>query len=444
MNQTLSLSQKLQQVLSPRMLQMLKTLNLSYVDLIDDIYQQSEENPTLELDRQDELFSYARSLSDRAGASTVDGEMIEREIKANAPTLVEFLIEQLHLEDLDELDYKIGEELIHNIDERGYLQDYAQVKAELMQNLGVKRTHVDKLLGIIQSFEPDGVGARNLKECLQIQVREYNFESDTLRDIILEIIKKHFELLIKKKYDQIAELAGIQTEGVERVAEFIEKNLTHNPGFMYRNEENVRTVVPSFVVEKKEDGSYAGINLEEKKGPTLRISQSYLSAINDPSVDEETKIFIREKLEKAKQFIEDIKKRHEITQKIIDIITSRQQEFFESGYYWLKPLQQNELSRLLGIHRSTISRAVSTKYVQTPRGLLPLKYLCPRDFKGFSAAQIKGMMLKILDEKPKMSDQKLAEYLKQERGINIKRRTVTKYRLELGFGSSRERKQDGN
>jgi len=444
LGQVQTLSQRLQQVLSPRMLQMLKTLNTPYVDLVDEMYKIAEENPTLEMDKQDELFSFAKTLTDYAKDYTVEGSSIERDIKADAPNLVGFLISQLHLEDLDEVDYEVGEMLIDNIDNRGYLQNYPDVKEEIMKTLNVKRSRVDKLLSLVQTFEPDGVGARNLKECLIIQVNEYNFEAEELRNIIIKVIKEHFDLLAKKDFATIAEVLGIQEDGVKHIAEFIEKNLTHNPGFMYRSDEKVTTVIPSFLVKPKDSGvGYEGLNLEEKKGPVLRINHSYLEALSKDNVDEETKSFIREKLESAKQFMEDIQKRHEITQKIIDIIVERQSDFLKDGYYWLKPLQQNELAQILGIHCSTISRAVSTKYAQTPRGLLPLKYLCPRNFKGHTSAQIKGIMLRLLEDNPKMSDQKISDYLKTERGIDIKRRTVTKYRMEQGFSSSRERKKDG-
>ncbi len=444
MGQTITLSQKLQQVLSPRMLQMLKRLNVSYVDLVSEVNAAVEDNPVLELARQDELFSYASSLGDYGRGATVDGAIIERELKSSAATLTQYLIDQLHFEDLDEVEYQIGEILIDNIDNRGYLEDYTKVKQEIMDQLSVKRTRVDKVLEVIHTLEPEGVGARNLKECLLIQIREYNFESDALRDILTVVVKNHLDNLAKKKYAKIAEALEIQEEGVERVAEFIEKHLTHAPGLMYRNDEQVRTVIPSFLVERLDDGHYKGINLEEQKGPQLRISHAYLEALNDPATDAATKEFIKGKLDSAKQMMEDIKKRHEITQKIIDTVVSRQQDFFEKGIYWIKPLQQKELAQLLGIHRSTVSRAVSTKYVQTPKGLLSLKFLCPRDFKGHTSSQIKGLMISLLNDNPKLSDRVIGDLLKNEHGIDIKRRTVSKYRLELGLGSSRERKLDGN
>ena len=120
----------------------------------------------------------------------------------------------------------------------------------------------------------------------------------------------------------------------------------------------------------------------------------------------------------------------------MDIIVKTQTDFLENGYYWLKPLQQDTLAQNVGVHPSTISRAVSTKYAETPQGLYPLKYLCPRNFKGYTAMQIKGMLIKIVREQPQLSDQKIANLLHERRGIPIKRRTIAKYRADLGEASS--------
>jgi len=165
-----------------------------------------------------------------------------------------------------------------------------------------------------------------------------------------------------------------------------------------------------------------------------------MSLLDNPDTDEATRKYIKEKMEAAKIFIENIQKRHETIQKIIDIITKTQQEFFNNGYYWLNPLQQNKLANLIGVHPSTISRAVSTKYAETPQGLYPLKYMCPRNFKGFSTMQIKGMLKKILGEEKKLSDQKIANFLRETRNFDMKRRTITKYRMEMGEESSYKRK----
>lgn len=445
---TVNLSQQLRMILNPRMLQLLKTLHLPYIDLMESINRETTENPTLEIEKPDELLEYARTLrSGKTATADFDDSMPDKEIKDLGPSLQEYLIEQIRLESLEENDEKIAEYIINNIDERGYIKDYPKVREEIIQEFQVKSCNVDKVLSLIQTLEPEGIGARNLKECLLIQVQEYNFESEQLQDIIYKAIKYHFEDLAKKNFEKIARELDIETEGVKHIADFVEKNLTPAPGLLYRSDRQEQTIIPSFQIKKEQDQNtqqikYLAVNLEKQKGPQLKINNHYLQLLDNPETDENTKKFIKEKLEAAKIFIDNINKRHETIQKIIDIITSSQQDFFNKGYYWLNPLQQNKLANMIGVHPSTISRAVSTKYAETPQGLYPLKYMCPRNFKGFSAMQIKGMLRKILGEQKKLSDQKIADFLRETRNFDIKRRTITKYRLELGEASSYERKKE--
>lgn len=444
---TVNLSQQLRLILNPRILQLLKTLHLPYVDLMESIARETTENPALEVEKGDELLEYARALRGTRSTSTpadFDELMPDKEIKDMGPTLQEFLLQQVRLEELEEGDEKIAEYIINNIDEKGYIKDYPRVRDEIMKECQVKSCNVDKVLSLIQALEPDGVGARNLKECLLLQLQEYNFDSPELQEVIYKTIKYHFEDLAKKKYAEIAQALDIEPEGVEHIAQFVEKNLTPSPGLQYRSDRQEQTIIPSFQIKKEDSPSgikYSAVNLEKEKGPQLRISNHYLRLMDTPGTDEKTKKYIKEKLEAAKIFIENIQKRHETIQKIIDIITGSQQEFFQKGYYWLNPLQQNKLANIIGVHPSTISRAVSTKYAETPQGLYPLKYMCPRNFKGFSAMQIKGMLRTILHENKKLSDQKISDFLRENRNIDIKRRTITKYRLELGEESSYERKK---
>ncbi len=445
LNQSLNLSQQLKLVLNPRMLQLLKTLHLPYTELIDSINKEVVENPALEFEKQDELIAYAKTLADSKVSHTVDFDesMPDKEIKDRGPSLQDYLEEQIRLEELEEKDLQIAKYLIANIDEKGYLTDYPEVRREIMQKFGVKSCNVDKVLEIVQTLEPEGVGARNLKECLLIQVNEFNFESEALQNIIYKTIKYHFEKLAKKKYQEIADELGIEEEGVKHIAEFVEKNLNPAPGYLYRNDRQEQTIIPSFVIRENEDQAETKFiyeNLEETKGPRLKINNQYLNMLENKETDEETKKYLKEKLEAAKIFIDNINKRQNTVNNIIKIITNSQQEFFQKGYFWLQPLQQNNLASQVGVHPSTISRAVSTKYAETPQGLYPLKYMCPRNFKGYTAMQIKGMLRSLLKEQKNMSDQKISDYLKEHRNIDIKRRTITKYRLELGETSSYERK----
>ncbi|MDR1997937.1 MAG: RNA polymerase factor sigma-54 [Candidatus Margulisbacteria bacterium] len=441
---SLTLSQQLKMVLNPRMLQLLKTLHLPYQDLLESINKEVTENPALELAKQDELLRYARTLTHSGERSMTgyDETKPDRELKARGPSLKEHLLQQARLEDFAAADAKVAEFLIDAIDERGYIENYPAVREEIMTSTGLPKVRVDNILTVIQSFEPDGVGARNLKECLLIQVREYNFEAEQLRQVMHDVIKYHLDDLAKKDFAAVAEDLDLDLEGVQYINDFIEKNLNPLPGNAFKSDDRVQTVIPSFVIEKAGKNAFNVVNLEADKGPQLRISGQYLQMLDNPDADAQTRAYLKERVLAARLFIENLQKRYQTVQNIVDIIAKTQKDFFDNGYYWLKPLQQDNLAQSVGVHPSTISRAVSTKYVETPQGLYPLKYLCPRDFRGYTAMQIKGMLIKIMREQPELSDQKISLWLQEHRGIDIKRRTITKYRLQLGGGSSYARKSE--
>ncbi len=439
--QSPQLYQTMQLFLSPRMLALLKTLQLPYAELIASINKEAESNPLLEVTRPDELLEYAKSLRQGISAkkeADYDPLDQEKDVRASELSLEDHLLMQLRLESIDELDYKIGEVLIRSLDEKGYLTDYPACRDGIMRMLSVKRCNVDKVLSLIQTFEPEGIAARNVKECLVLQIEGYAFESDVLRDILLKTVKGHLDDLAKKNYAGIAKALDLTEEGVVQLARFIEKNLTATPASGYRTAHTAEHVIPSFQVTANTDGTYAIANLEEEKGPSLAFNQHYVALLEDPKTDPETKAFLQEKFEAAKQFMENIRSRHQTVQKIIDIISKTQADFFKDGVFMMRPLMQKELAAKLGVHRSTISRAVSTKYIYTPQGVFPLKFLCPRDRSGYSPNQIKGLIKTLIRGAADISDQKVCDIL-QSRGIDIKRRTVTKYRHELNIGPSFKR-----
>ena len=432
MQQNLNLT--ITQVLSPRMLQMLKTLNLSYTDLLDKIKTESENNPLLEVTRNDELVAFAKELhhsrTQVAGLADYDPDAPAQDFKGQTASLTEHLLGQLKLENLSKADFEMATLLVEDLDARGYFTDYAAIKAKIMEKFNVARTHVDSLLRVIQTLEPDGVGARSLKECLILQVEQMNFESEKLRDALIAVIEDHLPLLAKKKFEEIAEALEITPEGVQHLAQFIESNLNPNPASGFKDNAPAQIVIPSFLIEPDEKLGFRGINLEEDKGPRLQINQQYLKALEDPRTDEATKNYIKEKLTAAQDMIFNYKARQENIKKLLDIIVEKQKEFFEKGSFWLKPLQQNQLAQIVGMHPSTVSRTVATKFAQTPQGFFPLKYMCPREFKGFSPYQIRARLRDIRMSNPKLSDSKITKKL-QEDGLDIKRRTVAKYRSDM-------------
>jgi RNA polymerase sigma-54 factor len=438
-----NLEQSLQLHLSPQMLAMLKVLQLPYHDLLVEIDKASEENPFVEIEKPDALVEYIRYLgSDKKLKKQVDFDAYPglENVKSLPRDLISHLLEQLQLEDLGAPLPAIGEFLIENIDSSGYFKNYEEIKSEAVAKLSVTPQQVDQALSVIQGFEPDGVGARDLKECLLIQVREYNFEDIELEEVLEEALRKHLDQIAKKEYKAVAQAMDISEAGVMEIAEFIRENLTPAPASEFGEE--IRQVVPSFAVEK-EDGKLKLINLEERYGPKITLSREYDRMLRDKKTDAETVKFLKDKLVKAKELMENLLKRGETSKRIVDIILEVQKDFVETGAKKLKPLLQRDLADRLGVHPSTISRAVAGKFIQTPKGVFPLKFLCPRELGGATSVSIKARLVDIMkgeDKRQTLSDDDLVKKLSQE-GIVIGRRTVSNYRTALGLRPSAERQE---
>jgi len=435
------LKQTLELLLSPRLLQMLNILHLPYCDLVAQIDKEAEENVMLEVERHDELIEFLNYLtSDKkirkeADFSEMPGlENVRREEKS----LPEHLLDQLELEELEPQHNEIAKDIIGGIDPQGYLLDYPRLREEIMKKHDVSRPTVDKILKIVQGFEPEGIGARDLKECLLIQIKAYDFENEELESLLEKAVKGHLEDIEQQNFKKMADALGIPESGAKEVANYIKNNLNPYPGANFGGA--TRQVIPSFAVEKGDKG-YTVVSLETRYGPTLNISKQYLKMMEDPKTDEKTKEFLREKFKKAKELIEDFSKRSETLAKIVRRIVDSQGDFLVKGKSWLRPLTQKSLADEFGLHPSTISRAVAEKYVQTPQGLFPLKFLCPRGPKGLTAARLKAMLAETIDREDKnnpLTDEQLTSILK-ERGAAIDRRTVAYYRKELKIKTAMER-----
>lgn len=430
-----TITQSLELLLSPRMLQMLKVLNQPYHELVEQICKEAEENPVLEVERQDEYVEFIRYLtSDKKIRKEVDfDEMPGLENIGNVTkSLEDHLLEQLELEDIEEQQYEIAKRIIENIDDFGLVINYPRLRENIMKEFKISRPTVDKVLKIVQTFEPEGVGARDIKECLQIQVEEHNFDNPALKEILTKAIEKHLEDLGKKDFAKVAKALGISLKGAEEIGNFIKNNLNPNPGSSFGGK--TKHVIPSFAVEQTDKGLKV-VNLETRYGPVIKISPHYLKMMEDPKTDKKTKEFLREKLQKAKNLLEDFHKRSETLEKIARKIVDTQKEFFDKGITWMVPLSQKSLSDEFGLHPSTISRSVAAKYIQTPQGIFPLKSLCPRGPKGFTSVRIKVILAEIVkqeDKKNPLSDSQLTKAMK-EKGVNIDRRTVAYYRKELSI-----------
>lgn len=444
MSQNIALNLELKQILSPLMIQSLQMLNLPYQQLNDQIVKEAEENVVIDVSSQDELISYIKDSMKSIPSLKAPGEdsfSYLDSVKASEGSLYDHLMVQLELEYLDNIDFEICQKLIEQINERGFIENFSTTKKELIKSYSVKETRVKKCLSIIQSFEPAGVGARNVKESLLLQINAHSFEEDLgIKELLVEVVKDYLEPLARRNFDDIALDLMVDVEDIELVAEFIQNNLTPTPAENYIAPEVQNYIVPSFEIRKEGD-DYIFINLEKTKGIRINFNLKYLEMLKDPSLDEKTREFISQKLQKAKQFRDMINRRNEMMDSVGNIILDRQRDYFDKGIHYLMPISQKEISELVDVHPSTISRAISSKYVITPVGILPLKYLCPRQVSGVSTQRIKFIINDIISIDPDLSDIKIASQLEKS-NIFIKRRTVAKYRSQMRLSNSYNRGTD--
>jgi RNA polymerase sigma-54 factor len=454
------LTQKMTQrmALTPQMRQSMHILQLPILELKSYLEQQMEENPILE-DSQESEFK--ESASDREIQKLIELSSQERkdsedyfntgysqeEIKEKQNyreslitkqiTLQEHLLGQLGLQPLNEIDYKIGELIIGTIDENGYFQGAPE---EAAQTLKVGTGDVQSVLSLIQTFEPAGVGARNLKECLLIQL-DSKGKHDSLA---YRVVENHLVDLAKNKTELIAKQLKAPLDSVKKALKEISA-LEPKPGRSFGRVES-RRILPDIIVEKIEDNYEMTINGREL--PSLKISPQYKNLLKLKDTPEEAKGYLKEKLNSALWLIKAVNKRQETIRRVAECIVQTQKEFFELGMGHLKPLTMKEVARIVERNESTISRVVNSKYMQTPYGIFELSYFFSGSFKTdgqdiVSTDTVKTQIATLIeDEDPQhpLSDDKIVTILRSQ-GINIARRTVAKYREELKILPSHLRKK---
>jgi RNA polymerase sigma-54 factor len=371
--------------------------------------------------------------------------------------LNDHLIDQITLLDLTPRQQFLADEFIGDIGEDGYLQVPLDV---LLKNINdeIERAaeaegrdadelpfytmaEVEDMLVIIQNLDPPGVGARDLRECLMLQLKEAGLE----QSVPFRLVRDCFEELIAHRWSEISKRFGISPSDVQKAADEIKK-LDPKPGLVYSGESD-NYIIPDLVVDKI-DGRYH-VFLNDANLPRLKLSRAYQEIARDKKkFDGENKEFISNKLNSANWMIQAIEQRRQTMLKVMNYIVDRQRDFFEKGVQYLKPLTLREVAEVINMHESTVSRVTNEKFVQTPRGVLPLKFffssgLSTTAGEDVSARGIKAQIEKLVaDEDPKhpLTDQAIVNILK-ESGVQIARRTVAKYRDQLGVLSARMRKR---
>ena len=482
----LTLSQRLsqQQKLSPQQIQYQKLLQLNTLALEQRIKTELELNPILEEEMElsqetddkekdkdedtatDEIKDPDNEefgLEDFMNDDDYDHEKVyrgsdEEQFHPLAPlkeTLSEHLIEQLNMLNLDEKLFRLGEEIIGNLDDGGYLKrslDEILNELELFEHVKIDPAEAENLLKRIQLFDPLGIASRNLQECLLVQVRNIKNADPYYRYIAEKMLVEFYDDFTKRRFDILKQKMNLTDETLRDTVNFIQ-SLNPKPGEGNIDSAEMNQISPDFIIEKV-DNDYV-ITLNDRSMPSVTISKQYLEMFENnrrrgkkSSREKETYKFLREKFESAKWFIACIQQRRDTLMKIMQAIFTRQYEFFERGPKALKPMIYKDIAQEINMDISTISRVVNGKYVQSPQGIHELKYffsegLATDNGDEVSNKHIKERLKEIIEKEDKrkpFSDDKLAEILNEE-GIHIARRTVAKYREQLRLPVARLRKE---
>lgn len=452
MNLQLVQTQKL--VMTPELKQAIEMLQYSQLELNEFIQEELMTNPVIEMDVPDtndrreqtaehDWKSIAVSIRDDhekqrvlAQASKDDETVFEPTI-SDQDSLLDHLLVQLQFTNLRDKEREIATYIIENIDENGYLD---LTPEEVVEKYGVDVEMFNRLLSVIQGFEPVGVGSRNLQECLKLQI----LADEKSHVLALAIVERYLKDLAENKIAQIAKSLNAHLEDVQKATDYI-KTLEPKPGRKFTGNTDIRYIVPDVAVEKHKDGYQVIIN--DSTAPKLHISTFYQSVL-EAETESAASEYISKKLNAALRLIKSIEQRRNTIFKVVTAIVEEQKEFFDCGPLYLKTLTLKEIADAVGVHESTVSRAVSGKYLQCVHGLFEIKYFFQSGVssemgEGVSAETVKKIIKEQIDkENPKkpVSDQFLADQL-NELGIKISRRTVAKYRDEMLIPATSKRKR---
>lgn len=354
-------------------------------------------------------------------------------------TLPEHLMFQLQFACEDEKDRHIGRYIIESLDENGYLTSMPE---EMAQLIGVETEEIERVLAVINTFEPAGIGAKNLCHCLLIQLGLLDMKTPAMEKMLLE----HMDDLAANRLQVIAKNLHIKVKRVQEMVDVV-KALNPRPGRMFaRDREEPGYIVPDIHVEKI-DGSFV-VSLNERTVPHLQVSAYYRRVLAQSKDDQKVSEYLTERVNAAVWLIRSIQQRKDTILNVARTIVEFQEGFFEKGSKYLKTLSLHHVAEKLGIHESTVSRSVNGKYLQCQQGVYELKHFFSAGVQngsgeGVSSVSIKTMIKELIDQEnpaSPYSDQKLVTIL-QDKGIGLSRRTVAKYRDEMGILSSSKRKR---
>ena len=423
---------ELRRILAPQLQQSLKILTLPLLDLKDVVEAELNDNPFLE---ETPKLPSSESRRDASSLPALKDYQMEQITKKSS--LQDVLLRQLGMFTNSDEEFRLGQEIIGNIDDNGYLKVGLE---EIAKTLNVAVNEVENVLKLIQKFEPAGVAARTVSECLLIQLDLAN-ENDPLMRKIVEL---HLDDVAKKNYSVIAKNLKQPLEKIEPLIKRILK-LDPKPGRNYSTEE-IQRVIPDVIIEEKGEDLEISINNEDL--PNLNISKTYREMLKKNDIDPKTKEFLTEKLRSAMELLNAIAKRRDTLRKVAETVVEVQQEAIRQDLSCLKPLTFKEVAQKINMHESTVCRVVMNKYVKTPLGVIALKdffssHIHDKNGQTISSTHVKKVIKEFIDQEDKkhpLSDQDICRMLSEKDNLNVSRRTVAKYREELKILSTTYRK----
>lgn len=457
---SMNMTQEQRLILTQNMQQSIKLLQMSLHDLREYIDKEYSENPILEVNEERPSYEDIHSSDEISNDDKYDYKKMVEELysddykeklesnysseEAISPlnfiekkiSLKDYLLEQLVESNIDQYTLSICKYIVESLDYRGYLEIPIE---ELAEELKISEEIVEKALKVVQTLEPYGIGARNIQECLIIQSIKLNI----LDNIIENIILNHLENIAENKFEIVGKALGISAREAQRYGDLIKK-LEPKPSRGFYTGEEVNYIIPDAEI-KNIDGEFF-ILMNESVLPKLMINKTYKEILQNNG-DSETNAYVKDKINQAMFLIKSIEQRKNTLYKVLECLVDRQKEFFKFGKQHIKPLTLKEVAEIIKVHESTVSRAVKDKYVLTSFGTIKIKDLFASGVSSndddMATIQIKNEIKKIINEENKakpFSDQAISDML-SEKKMNISRRTVAKYREELGIKSSSMRKR---
>ena len=428
--------------LTPQMKLAISLLQMPLIKLRDYVKQQIEENPLLEIEKMEGPSKETESNLNYNSDEDEEKQDYRESLITNPVALQEHLLRQLHLLANTEDERKTGEFIIENVNDDGYLKISIEEIAKVSQ---AAPSQVQKVLSLIQTFNPIGVGARDLRECLLLQIKakgEEKFLAAGKQTLVSQIVDRYLPYLEKKRFKFIAKKLKVS---VERIKEAIKEiaNLEPKPGRSFNTERAVR-LIPDCLLKRSNDRYEVMLNDWEL--PSLNLNPKYKRMLKQEDIAEDTKEYLKERLGAAKFLINAINNRKETIKKVAEAIVYIQKDFLDNGMQNLKPMTLSQIAHLVDKHKSTVSRTVNNKYLQTPDGIFELRHFLNSGIKQengelYSSKAIKSKIKDLIENENKenpLTDQEVVNLLKQE-GISISRRTIAKYRSQLKILSSKSR-----